>query len=210
MAETSFPFEGIDTSESQFGLWASTLAGASGVRGVPGDTNLLVSGDNSGMQVRVAAGSAIVRGHYYDNSVQATVAISAAPAAGYTRIDSVVLELDLSANSISLKVVAGTPATSGAVAPTMTQTETGIFQLRLADVTVAAGTSSITAGMVSDLRSFVANKIGIWTTATRPANPVANATIGFNATLGIHEVWNGSAWAPMVETPTSPFLLMGA
>lgn len=208
MAETSFPFEDVDVSESQFGMWASALAGSSGVKGTPASTDLLVSGDNSGLQVRVAAGSAIVRGHYYDNSIQATVTLTSAGT--NTRIDAIVLELDLVSNSVSLKAIQGTAAASNPVAPTLTQTTSGIFQLLLAYVTIPNGTTSITSGMVTDLRTFLGSRMGIWTTATRPTDPVANFTIGYNTTLGIHEVWNGSIWTPLSVAPASPFLLMGA
>lgn len=208
MAETSYPFEDVDVSETQFGQWAGTLAGSSGVKGVPGDSNLLVSGDNSGLQVRVAAGQAIVRGHFYDNSTQATVTI--ASAGTNTRIDAIVLELDLTLNSIKLKAVQGTAVSSSPVAPTLTQTTTGVFQLLLAYVTIPNSTTSITAGMVTDLRSFIGGRIGAWTTATRPASPVANLSIGFNATLGYHEMWNGTAWVAFAPDAPSMFLLMGA
>lgn len=193
MAEVSFPFEDVDVSETQFGQWASTLAGTSGVKGVPGDSNLLVSADNSGMQVRVAAGQAIVRGHFYENTLQATVPITSAGA--NTRIDAIVLELDLALNQIVLKAIAGTAVSSSPVAPTLVQTQTGVFQMLLAYVTIPNSTSSITAGMVTDLRTFVGSRIGIWTSATRPTSPVAQLTIGYNTTTGYHEVWNGSAWA---------------
>jgi len=208
MAETSFPFENVDVSEAQFGQWASALAGSSGVIGVPGDGNLLVSGDNSGLQVRVAAGKAIVRGHFYENTLQTTVTI--ASAGTNTRIDAIVLELDLVANSITAKAVQGTAVSSNPVAPTLTQTEVGLFQLLLGYVTIPNNTTSITSGMVSDRRSFVGGRIGAWTTATRPANPVANLSIGFNATLGIHEIWNGTAWVSFAPDAPSMFLLMGA
>ena len=38
------------------------------------------------------------------------------------------------------------------------------------------------------------NRIGIWTTATRPANPTAYQTLGYNTTIEAHESWNGTAW----------------
>lgn len=207
MAELSFPFEDVDVSEVQFGAWASNFQNY-GVKGIPGDSNLLVSGDNSGMQVRVAAGEAFVRGHYYQNTTQATVTLTAANAS-LPRIDAIVLELDITLNRIILKAVAGTAAASP-VAPTLTQTTSGIYQLLLGYVSVAASATSIVAGNVTDARSFMGKPVGIWTTATRPANATAWVTIGYNSTLGYHEVWNGTSWTPLVETPTSPFLLMGA
>lgn len=192
MAEVSFPFENVDTSESQFGQWASAVAGSEGVNGVPGDTNLLVSGDDSGLQVRVAAGTAVVRGTFYQNTIQATVPIVSAGT--QTRIDAIVLELDLGANSTLLRAVQGTPVVSNPVAPTLTQTA-GLYQMLLAYVTIPNNTTSITAGMVSDRRTFMGQRVGVWTTATRPTTGLLpNITLGYNTTLGYHEVWNGTAW----------------
>lgn len=207
MAELSFPFENVDVTETQFGSWASNFQNF-GVKGIPGDSNLLVSGDNSGMQVRVAAGEAFVRGHYYQNTTQATVTLTAANAS-LPRIDAIVLELDITLNRIVLKAITGTAAASPSV-PTLTQTTSGIYQLLLATVAVSAAQTSIVAGNVTDARSFMGRPVGIWTTATRPSNVSAWVTIGYNSTLGYHEVWNGSTWLPLVETATSPFLLMGA
>jgi hypothetical protein len=207
MAEVSFPFENVDVSETQFGQWASNFQDY-GVKGVPGDSNLLVSGDNSGLQVRVAAGEAFVRGHYYQNTAQATVALTTAGA--NTRIDAIVLELDLTTNGVTLKAVPGTAVPSSPVAPALTQTTSGIYQLLLAYVTIPNNTTSITAGMVTDLRKFMGQRVGIWTTVTRPSNPVANATIGYNTTLGFHEYWTGSTWTSLAPDAPSQFLLMGA
>lgn len=207
MPQISYPFENVDVSEVQFGLWASNFQ-QYGVKGIPGDSNLLVSGDNSGMQVRVAAGEAFIRGHYYQSTGQETVLITPANAS-LPRIDSIVLELDITANNILLKAIAGT-ANASPVAPTLTQTTNGIYQLRLANVAVGAAQTSIVAGNVTDLRTFMGQQVGVWTTATRPANPVANSTIGYNVTLGFHEYWTGSAWSSLVPDQSSPFLLMGA
>jgi len=207
MAQVSFPFENVDVSETQFGQWASNFQDF-GVKGAPGDSNLLVSGDDSGLQVRVAAGEAFVRGHYYQNTSQATVAVTSV--GGNTRIDAIVLELDLTTNGVTLKAVPGTAVPSSPVAPTLTQTTTGIYQLLLAYVTIPNNATSVTAGMVTDLRTFMGKRIGIWTSATRPVNPTAQHTIGFNTTLGIHEVWNGTAWVSFAPDLPSQFLLMGA
>jgi hypothetical protein len=160
------------------------------------------------MQVRVAAGEAFVRGHYYQNTAQATVTLGTANATN-PRIDAIVLELDLSLNKIALKAVQGTAAASP-TAPTLTQTTTGVYQMLLAYVSVAAADTSITAGEVTDARTFMGQRVGVWTTATRPANPVAKATIGYNTSLGFHEYWTGSAWSALVADTASPFLLMGA
>jgi hypothetical protein len=207
MAEIAFPFEDVDVSETQFGQWASNFQDY-GVKGVPGDSSLLVSGDNSGMQVRVTAGEAFVRGHYYQNTTQATVTLAAVGT--NTRIDAIVLELDLTTNTLALKAIAGTGVSSSPTPPVLTQTTNGVYQLLLAYVTIPNSATSITAGMVTDARTFMGKRIGIWTTATRPSSPTAQHTIGYNVTLGIHEVWNGTAWTSFAPDLPSQFLLMGA
>lgn len=150
MAETSWPFEDIDTSETQFSLWANAISGGSGV--LPSGGNLEVTGDSSGMQVRVAAGRAVVRGHFYDNSVQATIPIITAGTD--TRKDALVLELDPVANTILLKAIQGTPVASNPEPPTLTQTEAGTYQILLAYVTVPASATLISAGNVVDARTY--------------------------------------------------------
>ena len=207
MAQASYTFEDIDVSETQFSRWARNFQ-ETGVKGIPGDTNLQVVGDNSGLQVRVAAGEAFVRGHYYENTSQATVTLTSAGTK--TRKDAIVLELDPIANGITLKAIAGEAVDSNPVAPTLTQTTDGVYQVLLAYVTIPNSTGSITSGMVSDERTFLSARIGIWTTAKRPTNPVANLTIGYNVTLGYHEVWNGTFWNAFQPDSSSPFLLMGA
>lgn len=151
MAQSAWPFENIDTSESQFSQWARNIG--EGVKGSSGGTELKVYGDSSGMQVKVPAGFAMVRGHYYSNTAIETVAIAAAHAT-LARIDSVVLELDPSANTILLTVLTGTAASTPA-APSLVQTDTGIYQIRLANVAVAAAATTISAGNVTDTRTFL-------------------------------------------------------
>ncbi len=151
MAQSSWPFENIDTSETQFSKWARHIG--EGVNGGPDDTKLKPFGDDSGLQIRVAAGEAMVRGHYYLSTAQETLAISTAGT--NTRIDAVVLELDPTLNSIILKVVQGTAVVSNPEPPTLTQTDAGVYQLLLGLVTVGASVTSILAAAVTDRRTFL-------------------------------------------------------
>lgn len=206
MAQTSWPFENIDTTETQFSKWARHIN--DGVNGIPGDTNLKPFGDDSGLQVRVSAGEAMVRGHYYLSTSQETLTLDTA-GTDY-RIDAIVLELDPAQNRVILKIVQGDAVPSSPEPPTLTQTDAGVYQFLLGHVEIGPAAVSILAEDVTDLRTFMGNKLGIWTTATRPANPVANFTIGYNATLGYNEVWNGSTWTSLAPATRSSFLLMGA
>lgn len=151
MAQTSFPFENVDTTETQFSKWARHIG--EGVNGGPDDTKLLVTGDDSGMQVRIAAGEAMVRGHYYISTAQETLTIDTAGTD--TRVDAIVVELDPAANQIILKVVQGVAVPSGAVPPTLTQTDAGVYQLLIGLVSIGSGASSILAANVTDRRTFL-------------------------------------------------------
>lgn len=182
MAQTSWPFENIDTSETQFSQWARNIG-----EGVKQNTldELEVYADSTGMQVKVGAGQALVRGHYYQSTAEEVVAITASNPSN-PRIDNIVLELDPSANSIILKAVAGTPGASP-VAPTVTQTDGGIYQIKLAEVLVGTGVTTISAGNVTDTRPMLTSAADLAGSITAleadvatkaPLTPAVNAKTG--------------------------------
>jgi hypothetical protein len=150
MAQTSWPFENIDTTETQFSQWARNIG--EGVK--KGAFNELeVTAPGGGMTVSVNTGQAMVRGHYYSSTASESLTITAADADD-PRIDSVVIELDPTANTILLKVLAGTPDPAP-TRPALTQTDSGIYQIRLADVQVDAATLAIEPGDITDQRDYV-------------------------------------------------------
>jgi hypothetical protein len=202
MAEQSFPFENIDTTEAQFSEWATNFQ-ETGVQGSPTGTELGITVTGSDLNLTVAAGQAFIRGHYYINTSDLVLAVTSAGV--NTRIDIVVVELDPTANTIVTKIVSGTAASADPVAPTLTQSATGIYQLPIATLTIPTSTVAITAGMLVDTRTFMGQRVGIWTTATRPTNPVDNQTFGYNSTEGEHEYWNGSAWVSFAAPSTGLF-----
>jgi hypothetical protein len=184
MAQNSWPFVGgggTAVNEDQWSIMARFWAQS----GVTDYANTLeVYGDSSGRQVKVKTGRACVRGHWYENTAVETVAI-AANASGNPRIDRIVLRLDPSANSIVLAVVQGTPAGSPS-APALTQTDVGTYELTLARVAVANGASTITAGNVTDERTYVDGIYGNWSPAATgsSANPTANSSTGRYTRVG--------------------------
>lgn len=191
MTQTSFPFEGIDTTETQFSKWARNFN--SGVNDVPTGTALEVS-VGTGLAVNVAAGEAQVRGHYYTSDAVESLALATADATN-DRLDLVVLKLDPTANSITLAVKTGTPAGSP-VAPTPVQTDAGIFEQPLAEVLVPATSGVPTT--ITDRREFMGTRLGSWTTDGRPT-PAGRVLFGFNTTTGSVEYYdtNLSAWTPV-------------
>lgn len=155
MAQSSWPFENIDTSETQFSQWARNIG--EGVK--TGALNQLeVFADSTGMQVKVKSGQALIRGHYYQNTAQETLTVTAADLTN-PRIDTVVLELDPSANSIVLKVIAGSPAVVPAPEP-LVQTDAGVYQVKLAEVLIDAAATTIAAGKVTDGRTYIETLTG--------------------------------------------------
>jgi len=200
MAEQSFPFENIDTTEAQFSEWATNFQ-ETGVQGSPTGTELGITVTGSDLNLTIAAGQAFIRGHYYINTDDLVLAVTSAGT--NTRIDIVVVELDPTANTIVTKIVEGTAVASSPTAPTLTQSATGIYQLPIATLTIPTSTVVITAGMLVDTRTFMGNRIGIWTTATRPANPTAYQTLGYNTTIEAHESWNGTAWVGFFDPITT-------
>ena len=200
MAEQSFPFENIDTTESQFSEWATNFQ-ETGVQGSPTGTELGITVTGSDLNLTIAAGQAFIRGHYYINTSDLVLPVTSAGV--NTRIDIVVVELDPEANTIVTKLVQGEAVSADPVAPTLTQSATGIYQLPIATLTIPNSTVVITAGMLLDTRTFMGNRIGIWTTATRPTDPTAYQTLGYNTTIESHESWNGTDWVGFFDPITT-------
>ena len=218
MAQSSWPFENIDTSETQFSQWARNIG--EGVK--TGALNELeVFADSTGMQVKVRSGQALVRGHYYQNTAELALALEAADLTN-PRVDTVVVELDPSANSILLKAITGTPDPSPTPEPVV-QTDAGIYQIKLAEIAVGTGVTTINAGNVTDTRGYIEDFSGTVpgsaitgeiTTATmdgdRLFNQIDSATIpGANVTgLTLSHVTDVTATAAEVNkldglTPTT-------
>lgn len=192
MAEASWPFYGTETNETQFSKWASTLVEsgiASGLAIAPG----------TGMAVTIATGSAIVRGVYYENNTGAkTLSIGAAPAAGQTRRDYVILRLDQTANTITALVKAGTANSSGGALPSLTQNDT-TWEIALAIVTVASGAAAISAAMIDELKPSTGLRVLPYVTADRPTPGAGVTALGLDVTAKRLELWNGSAWSNLFD-----------
>lgn len=109
--------------------------------------------DPASMNVTVATGAAFVQGRMFEvHTAGETLAIGAADPTN-PRIDRIVVKLDNSSavRSASLAVKAGTPAASPT--PPALQRDGTVWELSLAQVYVAAGATSISAGNITDERS---------------------------------------------------------
>jgi microcystin-dependent protein len=155
MTETSWPFDSGTVDETTWSRMARVWGGT-GIVGYAAGTSAQVYGDSSGRQVKIKAGQAQVRGHHWYSDAEVTKSIGA-NSSGNPRIDRVVLRLDPSANSLALAVLAGTPGSSPS-APALTQTDSGTYELSLAQVYVANGASTISAGNVTEERTFIPDR----------------------------------------------------
>lgn len=205
MTQSSYPFDSINTTEAQYSQLFRRL-NTTGISGTIGDNQLQVFADSTGMNVKVRSGYAMVRGHFYKSDAQETLTIGAA--ASNPRNDLIVLRLDpTTANSIVLAVKAGTAAASP-VDPALTQTDEDVFEFPIARVTVAANATTISAANVTDLRQYMGAPVGRWTTALRPT--AVKGLAGWNDTLSIVEVYNGTAWVPVQPSSITASLLSSA
>lgn len=199
MAETYWPFDGTDTSETQYSQLFRRVQ-ATGVWGDDSDQSCkLVQG--TGLLPILKAGYALVRGHMYYNDTDKPITFSAGSA--QDRVDRCVLRLDPTANSIKAFVL---PGVSGSSSPTaLTQTDAGVYEISVARVLVPAGASSIVTANITDERPFMGNIFGEWTTANRPTSP-RKGQPGYNLTDGRPEYWDGAAWKPFIPTLTASMI----
>ncbi|MFI1799864.1 tail fiber domain-containing protein [Streptomyces sp. NPDC020379] len=193
MAITSYPFDGQAVTESQFSQLFREAAD-SGVAASAGSSSFSVSADGATMAVKVQPGFAVLRGHAVLSTAVETLSIAAASTSA--RYDRVVLRLDPAVNQITLGVLQGA---AGASVPALTQTDTGVYELSLATITVGANITAITSSAVSKERSFVGNSVGAWIDATRPATPRLGK-LGYNYDADAFEFWDGSGWTPLVSS----------
>jgi len=145
------------------------------------------------LSVRVDKGIYWILGRYYESTAIETLNISA-NSSGNTRIDSVVLSVNYSAQTIRLGIVEGTPNASP-VAPTLTQTQGTLYQYRLANVTVTNGTAQILDANIDNLSNFLKtynvnstdNLVNVWTANTNTkvtlTNNTADQLVGLSITF---------------------------
>lgn len=103
-----------------------------------------------GFNVSVAAGKAWINGYFYENTSAKTFSVDVENTNGQSRIDSIVLRLDLVNRRITTELKKGTVATSP-TAPTLTRS-TNIYELCLADIKVVGGNTEILQANITDRR----------------------------------------------------------
>ncbi|WP_435285249.1 hypothetical protein [Streptomyces bacillaris] len=148
MAEFSAPFdESPIATQSQWSRMARRW-GLDGVHAADTDSTVLKVAGNGTGNVVLQPGEAFVNGFYYLNDAVKNIAVT--PNAGtVARIDLVVLRASMSAKS-----VVAAYKTGGTSAPALAADEDGVYEIPLAQCTVAAGSSVVTAVNVADRRWF--------------------------------------------------------
>ena len=148
-------------------------------------TGWAITATGASTQITVGPGVAAIQGwlalemdgHVLD---VATIPGAIAPAAGQTRIDYVVLTADPEAEEVRLELVAGTPATSGAIAPALTRSIGGVWQEPLATIT-RVGNVAVTSAMVRPVATYVSP-----TVVLDPGRPVpSDLPVGTVAVQGV-------------------------
>ena len=105
---------------------------------------------SSGLTVSVASGYANINGkvRFFDTATSITLS---AASATYPRIDTIVVERNDTNREITLKAIAGGYSGNSPV-PTAPVRSGGVYQLVLAQITVPAGATAITAVNIKDTR----------------------------------------------------------
>ncbi|MFJ8508639.1 hypothetical protein [Streptomyces avermitilis] len=195
MTFTSYPFSSSPLStEAQYALTASRW-GNDGVHTDDLSSTALKVTANGTSSVSIAAGSGFVNGATVENDGAYSLSVVSNSGGASARKDLVVLRYDASADSI-------TPVykTGGSTAPTLTNSpDTGVVEIPLAEVTVAAGASVVASGAVVDRRWGVGRPVSYGTATSRPPSRKGQLRVEGNDIL----LGDGTTW-PYVGTAGDP------
>lgn len=100
--------------------------------------------------IQVSAGVGVVRGRVYTNDGATNLPVSD-NTSGSTRIDCVVVRVDYAGQTARLAILEGTP---GAGVPALTQNEGVIWEMSLAQISLASGFATITEGDITREREW--------------------------------------------------------
>lgn len=124
------------------------------------DTSAKVSILN-GLNIQIAPGRIHVDGTicFWNNALLGDgFAIDPPDALG--RIDSVVIRRNLIARRADVVILKGTPA-NNPVPPEIQYNQSGVADLRLADISVKTGIAQLSSGDISDKRTFIRARLGV-------------------------------------------------
>ena len=122
---------------------------SNGIFGGKSDELMVIQSANTGMKIEVSSGVGYINGFWYENDSNLSLDVSVADGVLH-RIDNVVLRFGRAERKIWAEVIRGTPA-SNAIAPVL-QRNSDYFELKLAEIYIKAGTTSITQAQIIDTR----------------------------------------------------------
>jgi hypothetical protein len=151
MTITAYPSSGQVITETEYrDLFKTFISAGSTTAG-----GLEPFADSSGLAVKFSAGMAVIDGCLVKSSVEESRAVAAGSGGGLSRVDLLVANLDFSSTPIiTFEVMQGTPAASGAAAPSLALTGTVVARWVLASIAVSSTASTLLAGDITDLRTF--------------------------------------------------------
>ena len=152
MAEISRFFNSVDHdrmySAADWAAYFKSFIG-NGVIPLPSSQLLVSVGTGAGLSLSIAPGCAFINGYMYEATSAVALALDTADGTN-PRIDRVVLRYSRTARSIVLAKLTGQAAASP-TPPVLSRTA-DVWEISLADVTVARGATSISATAISDTR----------------------------------------------------------
>lgn len=192
MAEFSAPFDGSPIATQMQWSRMARRWGLDGVHALdPSSTACKVTGSGT-TTVTVAPGMAFVNGFFYHNDANKPLTVPV-NAGGAARIDYVILRADQTTKKVSAEYKTG-----GTTAPTLTQDEADVWEIPLAQCTVAAGASVVTAANVIDRRWLTDRGVVPSIAGARPP-AVKNQLLLEDGKL---YVGDGAAWRLIASTGT--------
>lgn len=146
MAITSFPFQSVANdrqySDLDFANYFAQFLKSGVAVGV--GTGLQVKATNPvSMEVLVGTGGALIKGRQLTNTSDHSITLTSASTT-ITRVDSVVVQLNLPLRQVSIVYKEGT---------TSVQRDTNIYELQLATITVPQNAATITSANITDKRA---------------------------------------------------------
>ncbi|MDE5830489.1 MAG: hypothetical protein K2H53_02125, partial [Clostridia bacterium] len=102
-----------------------------------------------GMRIVVKIGDANINGYRYTNESEKVIEVTNADGV-LDRIDNIVVRLDLPNRQITTEIVTGS-FSENAMAPNITR-GSSIYELRIAKISIPAGTTEITEDLITDTR----------------------------------------------------------
>lgn len=197
MAEASWPSPNHNSrsvTDAEYGHlapWASD--------GIFRSQTDVVYANGSGMVVHVRAGKyGLVQGHAWcSGSTEFDLSI-AANSSGSTRVDTIVLRLDRSTWDVTIAVRQGTP---GAGAPALQRDtgDTGLWEIPVADVTVANGVGSIAANAVKMRPLLQSGAVRPCTVITDIQSTLAPGDLVYESSTGRWIGWTGTSGSVLYQ-----------